>query len=196
MTYSKYAFYLNRLGRDAGFEDKLMSYCFRQGCANAIDGKALDAIWDQVIRHNPFTGVFNEAYNNQSAFTYMSIRCNPSAPKEVPREVMERLLAIDPEIAVLERQFKESYTQIKWEYKFIKRAPREIREAHKKLGQQLKAATKSLKDELETEHRKDYFFYIYNEMMKRQLNRPLNKTIVEEEAKPMIKHQLKERTRL
>jgi hypothetical protein len=38
MTYSKYAFYLNRLGRDAGFEDKLTSYCFRRGCANAIDG--------------------------------------------------------------------------------------------------------------------------------------------------------------
>jgi hypothetical protein len=108
------------------------------------------------MRHNPFTGVFNEAYNNQSvrfnvqdaylesditddgltrAFTHMSIRCNPGALKEVPREVMERLLAADPEIAVLERQFRESHTRIKWEYKFIKRAPKEIREAHKKLGQ-------------------------------------------------------------
>jgi hypothetical protein len=38
MTYSKYAVYLNRLGRDSGFEDKLTSYCFRRGCANAIDG--------------------------------------------------------------------------------------------------------------------------------------------------------------
>jgi hypothetical protein len=38
MTYSKNAFYLNRVGRDAGFEDKLTSYCFRRGCANAIDG--------------------------------------------------------------------------------------------------------------------------------------------------------------
>jgi hypothetical protein len=169
------------------------------------------------MRHNPFTGVFNEVYNNQSvrfnvqdaylesditddgltrAFTHMSIRCNPGASKEVPREVMERLLAADPEIAVLERQFKESHTRIKWEYKFIKRAPKEIREAHKKLGQQLKAATKSLEDELEAEHRKDYFFYIYNEMMKRQLNRPLNETVVEEEAEPVIEHQLEERTRL
>jgi hypothetical protein len=38
MTYPKYAFYLNRIGRDAGFEDRLTSYCFRRGCANAIDG--------------------------------------------------------------------------------------------------------------------------------------------------------------
>ena len=183
----------------------------------AVLGKASDAIRDQVMRHNPFTGVFNEAYNNESvrfntqdayleeditddgltrAFTHMSIRCNPGAPKEVPREVMERLLAADPEIAVLERQFKESHTRIKWEYKFIIRAPKEIREAHKKLGQQLKAATKSLEDELEAEHRKDYFFYIHNEMMKRQLNRPLNETVVEEDAEPVIEHQLEERTRL
>ncbi|CZR51447.1 uncharacterized protein PAC_01323 [Phialocephala subalpina] len=56
MPYSKYAFYLNRLKQDAGFEDKLTSYYFRRGYTNAID----------VIRHNPFTGVFNEAYNNQS----------------------------------------------------------------------------------------------------------------------------------
>jgi hypothetical protein len=130
------------------------------------------------------------------AFTHISIRCNPSAPKEVPREVMDRLLAADPEIAVLKRQFKESHTRIKWEYKFIKRAPKEIREAHNKLGQQLKNAKKSLEDELEAEHRKDYFFYIHNEMMKRQLNRPLNETVVEEEAEPVIKHQLKEQTLL
>ena len=109
---------------------------------------------------------------------------------------MERLLAADPEIAVLERRFRESHTRIKSEYKFINRAPKEIREAHKKLGQQLKAATKSLEDELEAEHRKDYFFYIHNEMMKRQLNRQLNETVVEEEAEPVIEHQLEERTRL
>jgi hypothetical protein len=33
-------------------------------------------------------------------------------------------------------------------------------------------------------------------MMKRQLNRPLNETVVEEEAEPVIEHQLEERTRL
>jgi hypothetical protein len=69
------------------------------------------------------------------AFTHMSIRCNPGALKEVPREVMERLLAMDLEIAVLERRFRESHTRIKLKYKFIKRAPKEVREAYKKLGQ-------------------------------------------------------------
>jgi hypothetical protein len=39
MTYSTYAFYLERLGDDTGFEEKLTSYCFRRGTANAVDGK-------------------------------------------------------------------------------------------------------------------------------------------------------------
>jgi hypothetical protein len=139
MLYSAYAFYINRLGRDAGFEDELTSYCFRRGTANVIDGRscakdllpslttvlglASDAIRDQVMRHDPYTGVFNGAYNNESvrfnvqdaflngeiseerltrAFTHMSIRCNPGAPKEVPEEMMKQLLAADPDIAELE----------------------------------------------------------------------------------------------
>src|SRR5258706_7686605 len=104
----------------------------------AVLGAAPDAVRDQVMRHDPFTGVFNGAYLNHSvrfnvqdaflesdisddgltrAFTHMSIRCNPGAPKEVPKEVMDPLIAADPDIADLERRFKESYTQIKWEYK-------------------------------------------------------------------------------
>jgi hypothetical protein len=61
--------------------------------------------------------LFNGAYNNESvrfnvqdgylngeisedgltrAFTHMSIRCNPGAPKEVPEEVVKQLLAAAP----------------------------------------------------------------------------------------------------
>jgi hypothetical protein len=48
--------------------------------------------------------------------------------------------------------------------------------------------TKSLEDKLEAEHKKDYFFYIHNKMMKRQLNRPLNETVIKKEAEPVIEH--------
>ena len=41
MTYSTYAFYLDRLGIDTGLEDKLTSYCFRRGTANAVNGMHL-----------------------------------------------------------------------------------------------------------------------------------------------------------
>ena len=42
MPYSTYAFYLERLGQDTGLEEKLTSYCFRRGLANAINGKRLE----------------------------------------------------------------------------------------------------------------------------------------------------------
>jgi hypothetical protein len=39
MPYLTYAFYLKRLGENTGLKKKLTSYCFRQGLANAINGK-------------------------------------------------------------------------------------------------------------------------------------------------------------
>jgi hypothetical protein len=165
------------------------------------------------MRHDPFTGVFNGAYLNHSvrfnvqdaflesdisddgltrAFTHMSIRCNPGAPKRVPTEVMDLLLAADPDIVDLERRFKESHAQIKWEYKFIKRAPKRIGKKHDDLRKQLTNSKKSLRDEIENAYRKDYFFRIHNEMMKRQLD----KTVEEDDVEPVIQHQLEERTRL
>ena len=186
----------------------------------ALLGVASDAVRDQVMRHDPFTGVFNGAYINHMvrfnvqdaflesdisddgltrAFTHMSIRCNPGAPKKVPSEVMDRLLAADPDIKDLERRFKALHTEIKWEHKFIKRAPQKKQKEHKDLRNQLTNAKKSLRTEIEGAYRKDYFYQIHNEMMKRQLQRHLDKTVVEEDVEdvePVIEHQLEERTRL
>jgi hypothetical protein len=55
-----------------------------------------------------------------------------------------------------------------------------------------------LEDEIEDAYRKDYFFQIHNEMMKRQLNKQQNEAVVEEveEVEPVIEHQLAERTQL
>lgn len=39
MLYLVYAFYINQLRRKTSFEDKLTSYCFRQGTANTINGR-------------------------------------------------------------------------------------------------------------------------------------------------------------
>ena len=41
MTYPTCAFYINRLGYDACLEDKLTSYYFRRGTANAVNGMYL-----------------------------------------------------------------------------------------------------------------------------------------------------------
>lgn len=92
------------------------------------------------------------------AFIYISIYCNPGAPKEVPNGVMERLFIADPEIIDLERRFKALATAIKWDYKFIKRALKEERKEHKDLYKQLTNAKKSLRTEIKDAYRKDYFF--------------------------------------
>jgi len=186
-------------------------------------GVASDAVRDQVMRHDPFTGVFNGAYINHTvrfnvqdaflesdisddgltrAFTHMSIRCNPGAPKEVPSEVMDPLLATDLDIVDLVRRSKALYTEIKWEHKFIKRAAEKKRKELDDLRKQLTNTKKSLRTEIEDAYRKDYFFQIHNEMMKRQLQRHLDESAGEESAKdvedvePVTEHQLEERTRL
>ncbi|KAL5328250.1 hypothetical protein ACEPPN_001748 [Leptodophora sp. 'Broadleaf-Isolate-01'] len=123
----------------------------------------------------------------------MSIWCNSGAPRDVPGEVMDPL---DPEIASLKRRVQVLYNKIKWDYKFIKRAPNKIQMEYKDLCKQVTNATKSLKDEIKNAYRKDYFFRVHNEMMKMQLRRRQNKTTAEDEVKPLVEHQLGERTQL
>ena len=53
---------------------------------------------------------------------------------------------------------------------------------------------KSFRTEIDAANRKQYFYHIHNEMMKRQLQRHLDKTVVEEveEPEPAVEHQLAE----
>jgi len=77
------------------------------------------AVRDQVIRHDPRTGVFSRSYLNKKvrfdvqaafldrpftdgltkAFTYISLTCDPRAPKDVPKEVMK---ALPPNLVIVE----------------------------------------------------------------------------------------------
>jgi hypothetical protein len=59
---------------------------------------------------------------------------------------------------------------------------KKIKKEHKDLGKELTNAKKSLRDDIDKAYRKDYFFRIYNEMMKRQLD----KTVEEEDVEPVI----------
>ena len=106
--------------------------------------------------------------------------------------MIKPFLAADLDITDLERQVKQLFTQIKWEYKFIKQAPKKIKKKHKDLSKELTNTKKSLRDDINKAYKKDYFFCIHNEMMKRQLD----KTVEEEDVKPVIQHQLEERTQL
>ncbi|KAJ8065098.1 hypothetical protein OCU04_005811 [Sclerotinia nivalis] len=170
------------------------------------------------MRHDLFTGVFNGAYINNivrfnvqdafleseisddgltRAFTYISIRCNSDVPKEVPTEMIKSLLVADPDIVDLERQFKKLYTQIKRDFKFIRYVSQTIRKQYEDLRKNLTNTKKNLKDEIEKEFRKDYFFRVHNEMMKKQLYRLSSKTIEDKEEDTLIiQYQLNERYQL
>ena len=89
---------------------------------------------DQVLRHDPNTGVYSAAYRDELirfnvqdaflesdisddgltwAFTHISLRYNLGALKDVPSEIIKLLLAADPDIVDLKRRFNKLYTEIK-----------------------------------------------------------------------------------
>ncbi|KAG9245620.1 hypothetical protein BJ878DRAFT_500693 [Calycina marina] len=178
MKYGICNFYLARLGKDC-FEDKLMGYCFRRGTANSINGAASDSVRDQVMRHDPATGVFGAAYRDHltrfnvqdaflesdvsddgltRAFTHMNLRSNPCAPKGVFDVVMGQFYVADSENADFKRQCAELRIKLKRQHRVIKKAPEEKRKEYNGLRNQFTSAKKILKREMDAAIRKDHFF--------------------------------------
>jgi hypothetical protein len=93
---------------------------------------------------------------------------------------------------------KESSTRLKRDFGRIKRAPSHARKKHQELQYQLKSAKKSFKTEMDNAYRRDYFYRVHNEMMKRQLQRHLDIVGDEDpkESEPVVQHQLEERIRV
>ncbi|TAQ84695.1 hypothetical protein B7494_g6982 [Chlorociboria aeruginascens] len=189
MKYATYAFYLDRIGKNLGSEEKWTSYCMRHGNINAIIEKAPNAVVDQVARHDPNTGCKENAYLNHRvgynvqdafllrdlsadgltrAFTHISIRYNPEVPKEIPKE------------------------DIRQQYGFIKTAPEDVIKEYRQLQRNLKNAEKCFRDKITEVFREAYRRYVHNAELERQLNR----MVVGEEAEPTIIHQLEERNQL
>ncbi|KFZ11199.1 hypothetical protein V501_04872 [Pseudogymnoascus sp. VKM F-4519 (FW-2642)] len=89
---------LNRLGKIAGFEEILTSYCFQRGTANVVDHAATDAVRDQSagLGRPSVDGVLR-------MLTHMSLMCDPRAPVHVPDEVLAALPP-NPIITALEQE--------------------------------------------------------------------------------------------
>jgi hypothetical protein len=172
-----------------------------------ILGAATTAVRDQVLRHNPQTGVFCGSYINEKirfivqdamldqptdagllrAFTHMSLTCDPRALKEVPEEVLSTLPP-DPEIVELIRERKE----IKRTYWYFTRAPPDVQLEAEQLRWKIDSLQKKRDRAIKSEYRRDYFERIHDEEMVRQLS----KVPVAEYIEPVIHHQLLERTQL
>ncbi|KAI9729334.1 MAG: hypothetical protein M1818_008541 [Claussenomyces sp. TS43310] len=212
MRYSTYVYYLIRLGWAAGFEQNLTCYCFRRGAGNAVDGNATTAVRDQIMRHDPNTGVFCGSYNNEKvrfivqdavldqptnagflrAFTHMSLTCDPRAPVDVPDEFL-RTLAPDPEILELTKERDALRQEMKRRHRSIRNAAgTEIGKEYQQLGSRINALQKKRDREIKQEYRRHYFYRIHNEEMERQLNQVARDDYVE----PVVQHQLPERAQL
>ncbi|KAH7258062.1 hypothetical protein BKA59DRAFT_471345 [Fusarium tricinctum] len=114
MKYATYAFYLDRIGRDLGSEEKWMSYCMRRVNAylnHRVGFNVQDAYLERDLSADGLT----------RAFTYMSIRCNLEVIKDILKSVLDQLPP-DPDIARLLDQVKYKLYSLKLKYKFIKRA--------------------------------------------------------------------------
>ena len=212
MKYSTYAFYLDRIGTDLGSEEKWTSYCMRRGNANAILGKAPDAVVDQVMRHDPMTGCMANAYLNHrvgynvqdaflemepsddgltKAFTHMSIRCNPEVPKEIPKAELDKL-CLDPEVTSLSKRVEQMFISIRQEHGLIKSAPKSVQEEYRQLQRDLKNAKKNFQDEMTKAYQEAYRRHIHDQ----ELDRQLKGIVVNEEAEPVVQHHLEERNQL
>lgn len=212
MKYSTYSFYLNRLGANLGFEDRLTSYALRRGTANAILGVAPDPVVDQVMRHNPMTGCLANAYLNSRigfnvqdaflerdpsadgltrAFTHMGIRCDQEVPRVIPNEVLKDIEP-DPIINELKKKVEEKKKSIKEKYRTIKSAPEEDKIEYGRLYKDLNNAEKSFKADMTKAYQVAFRERLHNEELENQL-RGEN---VEQTAEPVIQHHLEERTRL
>jgi hypothetical protein len=164
------------------------------------------------MRQDSNSGVFSAAYLNtrvqfdiQSAvmerpsidgltraFTHMSIRCDPRAPKNVPRHVKDALPP-DPKILEWEEERRTLHVEIKCQYGLIYRADEtEMGRTYQTLVQKINARTKRRDEDLKKVYRRQYFYRIHNE----ELQRLLNNVETEEYVEPIIHHQLPERTRL
>lgn len=212
MKYATYAFYLDRIGKGLGSEEKWTSYCLRRGNANAILGKAPDAVVDQVMRHDPMTGCLQNAYLNHRvgfntqdayleeepsddgltrAFTHMSIRCNPEVPNEIPKSELDRLPA-DPEIVELSRRVQRMSITIRQEYKFIRLSPLAVIQEYQQLRRELRNVEKNFIDEMTRVYQEACRRRIHDEELERQLSG----MVIDREAEPTIEHHLQERTQL
>ncbi|KAI0835719.1 hypothetical protein F5Y06DRAFT_305690 [Hypoxylon sp. FL0890] len=124
MLYSKLRDDMGNQSQDAGYEKKWTPRFARRGAANAANGDAPDSVRDQMIRHDPQSVTFHQAYLNEIAnfdlqnafleeekesemfrlFAHVSLTRDPRATSDmVPEEVWANLPP-DPEIVGLEEQ--------------------------------------------------------------------------------------------
>jgi hypothetical protein len=122
----------------------------------------------------------------------MSIRCDPHAPKDVPKHIKDALPR-DAKIAQLKKEKSDLLAGIKCKYRFLYMAKGTPKwQEHLELGHKIGRITKKWEEGIKKAYRRQYFYHIHNEELQQQLNN----VETAEYMVPVIQHQLAERTRV
>ncbi|KAI0531848.1 hypothetical protein GGR58DRAFT_518190 [Xylaria digitata] len=198
-----------RQSLDAGEENPMQPKDWRRGVANEANGKAPDAIRDQMMRHDPKWATFNSAYINakvkfhlQNAviheaqedaliemLTHISVTRDPRAGRDIVPDEVWRDMPPDPEIVELEQRrerLKAGQYRIRGgdNEQEIQNLTKEI---SSKKAQRVKAVKK--------EYRADYFYNRPTWDIERQMRRKDGEE-EEEYVEPAIDLQIPERAQL
>ncbi|KFZ25256.1 hypothetical protein V502_00270 [Pseudogymnoascus sp. VKM F-4520 (FW-2644)] len=127
---------------------------------------------------------------------HMSLTCDPRAPQTVPGEVRDALPP-DPELVQLKLEQQELRLELKrlYGHAFVQGSiGTEAGEEYRQLNRQIATVTKTLEQELKREYRRDYFYRIHNEELEKIIKKVT--VVAPTYVKPVVKHQLPERTQL
>ncbi|KAK3940940.1 FluG domain-containing protein [Diplogelasinospora grovesii] len=172
LQYHKLRDDMGRQSLDSGSEKEMEPKDWRRGAANKANGKAPDAVRDQMMRHDPKWATFNSAYINENVqfhlqnavldeptedsligmVSHIGLMRDPRASKDmVPDEVWDDLEP-DPEIVALEAE-REQLKGGRYRIKGTENEQR-IRELTKLIASKKAQRKKTFRKE----YRKDYFY--------------------------------------
>ncbi|OJD26331.1 hypothetical protein ACJ73_02290 [Blastomyces percursus] len=175
LPYDTFNQYLRRLGRNAGFEHKLESYCIRRGTANTVDTVATTSERNQVMGHSR-ADIFERFYISvkvkrdvQSAYLgcparesiiqvvgRFSLTRDPRAPKELSNEQKEAIER-DPQLMKLCDRQRSLHKLIERKYgSVLKSKGTALHREYTELGDTIRAEKQTLHREAFEEMRQRF----------------------------------------
>ncbi|EEQ88960.2 FluG domain-containing protein [Blastomyces dermatitidis ER-3] len=215
LPYDTFNQYLQRLGRNAGFEHKLTPYCIRRGTANAVDSIATTSERNQVMGHSR-ADIFERYYilqkvkwDVQSAYIgcparesiinavgRFSLTRDPRVPKELSDE-QKAAVERDPRLVKLSGQHQSLAKLINRKHGSIPKAKgTALHREYIELGDDIRAEKPSLYREAFDRMREEFFATIDTIEIEKQLLGLSGGDKFKGEDESSVKFTFKERARL
>ncbi|OJD22352.1 hypothetical protein ACJ73_06295 [Blastomyces percursus] len=189
LPYDIFNQYLQRLGRNAGFEHKLTPYCIRRGTANAVDTVATTSECNQVMGHSR-ADIFERYYISvkvkrdvQSAYLgcparesiiqavgRFSLTRDPRAPKELSSNEHKEAIERDPQLVKLCDRQRSLRKLIERKHGSVpKSRGTALHREYTELGDNIRAEKQTLHREAFEDMRQEFFATIDTVEIEKQL---------------------------